>query len=55
MRSRRPSFVLGPAAVVLGLLGRARAEGTGAGTAAVVLGALTTAGAVAAVIGDQML
>jgi hypothetical protein len=48
-------FVLGPAAIVLGLLGRARADGKGAGTAAVVLGTLTTVGAIAAVLGDQLL
>ena len=48
-------YVLGPAAIVLGLLGRMRVDGKGAGTAAVVLGALATLGGIAAVIGDQML
>jgi hypothetical protein len=46
-------YVLGPAAIVLGLLGRARVEGKNAATASVVLGALATAGAIAAVILDQ--
>jgi hypothetical protein len=46
-------YVLGPAAIALGLLGRARAEGKGAAAAGVVLGALATAGAIAAVILDQ--
>ena len=45
-------LVLGPAAGVLGLLGRARGEG-GAATAAVVLGSLATLAAIAAVIADQ--
>lgn len=48
-------YVLGPAAAVLGLLGRARSEGRGAATTAVVLGALATAGAIAGVILDQAL
>ena len=47
-------YVLGPAAIVLGQLGRARAETRMPGTIAVVLGALATAGAIAAVVGDQM-
>lgn len=45
-------YVLGPAAIVFGLSGRARSDG--AGTAAVVLGALATAAGVAAVVVDQM-
>jgi hypothetical protein len=48
-------YVLGPAAVVLGLLGRARAGERGQGTVAVVLGALVTAAAIAAVVVDQAL
>ena len=48
-------FVLGPAAVVLGQLGRARSETRTPATIAVVLGLLATAGAIAAVIGDQMI
>ncbi|HEY7792655.1 MAG TPA: hypothetical protein VIA10_01460 [Gaiellaceae bacterium] len=47
-------FVLGPAAIALGLLGRARTDTRGSGTVAVVLGALATLGAVAAVLGDQL-
>ena len=47
-------YVLGPAAIVLGLLGRARPGQQTPATIAVVLGALTTAAAVAAVIIDQM-
>jgi hypothetical protein len=46
-------YVLGPAAIAFGLTGRARAEGRGAATVAVVLGALATVAAVAAVIVDQ--
>jgi hypothetical protein len=46
-------YVLGPAAIALGLLGRARAESRGAGTAAVVLGAIATVAAVAVVFLDQ--
>ncbi len=46
-------FVLGPAAIVFGLLGRARAEGRGAATTAVVLGLLATVGGVLAVVIDQ--
>jgi hypothetical protein len=46
-------YVLGPAAIVLGLLGRARPEGKGAAVVAIVLGALATAAAVAVVIVDQ--
>jgi hypothetical protein len=47
-------FVLGPAAVVLGLLGRARSEG-GTATFAAAVGALATLAGVAAVVLDQML
>ena len=46
-------YVLGPAAVAFGLMGRARDEGRGAATVAVVLGALATVAAVAVVIVDQ--
>lgn len=46
-------FVLGPAALVLGLLGRARPHGRGAAIGAVILGTLATVGAIAAVIVDQ--
>lgn len=46
-------YVLGPAAVVLGLLGRTRLEGRGGATVAVALGALATVGGVVAVIADQ--
>jgi hypothetical protein len=46
-------YVLGPAAIVLGLLGRARTEGRGAATVAVVLGLLATFGGIAALILDQ--
>jgi hypothetical protein len=46
-------YVLGPAAVAFGLIGRARPEGRGAATLAVALGTLATVGAVAAVILDQ--
>jgi hypothetical protein len=47
-------YVLGPAAVVLGQLGRGRSETRVPGTIAVVLGVLATAGALAALIADQM-
>jgi uncharacterized membrane protein len=47
-------YVLGPAAIALGLLGRARPEARGAATVAVVLGTLATAAGVAAVIVDQV-
>jgi hypothetical protein len=47
-------YVLGPAAIVLGRLGRDRSETRTPGTIAVVLGLLATAGAIAAVIGDQL-
>jgi hypothetical protein len=46
-------YVLGPAAVVLGLLGRGRAEDRAQATTAVVLGALATVAALAAVVLDQ--
>ena len=45
-------FVLGPGAVVYGLLGRARGENVGAATAAVVLGALATVAAVVGLVWD---
>ena len=48
-------YVLGPAAIALGLLGRARPDSRVAATTAVVLGALATAAGVAAVIVDQVL
>jgi hypothetical protein len=48
-------YVLGPAAIVFGLLGRARAGERGQATVAVVLGALVTAAAIAAVVVDQVL
>jgi hypothetical protein len=44
--------VLGPAAIVYGLLGRARNEATGAATIAVALGALATLGGIAAIVLD---
>ena len=47
-------YVLGPAAIVFGLIGRSRDGGTGAATTAVVLGALATVLGVAALIGDQL-
>ncbi len=47
-------FVLGPAAIVLGQLGRARSETRMPATIAVVLGVLATAGAIAALVADQM-
>ena len=46
-------FVLGPAAIALGLLGRGATGARGQGTIAVALGALATLGALAAVILDQ--
>ena len=48
-------YVLGPAAIVLGLIGRARPGERGPATVAVVLGALTTAAAIAALVIDQAL
>jgi hypothetical protein len=47
-------YVLGPAAIVLGLLGRARAE-RAAGAVAIALGALATLGGIAALLADQLL
>jgi hypothetical protein len=47
-------FVLGPAAIVLGLHGRRRETNRAAATVAVVLGALATAGGIAALIFDQV-
>jgi hypothetical protein len=47
-------FVLGPAAIVYGLLGRARPTSRGAATVAVVLGTLATVGAIAFLVGDQL-
>lgn len=47
-------YVLGPAAIVYGLLGRARADGGGAATAAVVLGALATVLAAGGIVWDAM-
>jgi hypothetical protein len=48
-------YVLGPAAVVLGLVARSRESERGQGTAAVVLGALVTIAGIAAVVVDQAL
>jgi hypothetical protein len=48
-------YVLGPAAVALGLLGRSRAAERTAGTTAVVLGSLATIGGIAALIADRAL
>jgi hypothetical protein len=47
-------YVLGPAAIALGLMGRARPDSRASGTVAVVLGVLATLAAVAAVVGDQL-
>lgn len=47
-------YVLGPAAIVYGLLGRARADGGGAATVAVALGALATVAAVAGLVWDAL-
>lgn len=46
-------YVLGPAAVVLGVLGRSRTEGRTQATTAIVLGALATIGGIAGVVIDQ--
>lgn len=46
-------YVLGPAAIVLGLLGRERADSRTAATVAVALGALATVAGIAAIIADQ--
>ena len=48
-------YVLGPAAIVLGLRGRERTEMRTPGTVAVVLGALATLAGVAGVVFDQAL
>jgi hypothetical protein len=48
-------YVLGPAAVVFGLVARSRESERGQGTAAVVLGTLVTVAALAAVVVDQAL
>jgi hypothetical protein len=48
-------YVLGPAAVVLGVLGRAGSESRAQGTVAIVLGTLATVGGIAAVVLDQAL
>ncbi len=48
-------YVLGPAAIVFGLLGRSREGGKGATTTAIVIGALATVLGVAALIGDQLI
>jgi hypothetical protein len=47
-------YVLGPAAIVLGLLGRRREASQATATVAVVLGALATVGGIAALIFDQV-
>ena len=47
-------YVLGPAAIVLGLAARERGESKGLASTAVALGALATAGAIAALIADQL-
>ncbi|MBA2461592.1 MAG: hypothetical protein H0V45_07510 [Actinobacteria bacterium] len=46
-------YVLGPAAVVLGLLGRTRTESRTQATMAVVLGALATIAGLTAIVLDQ--
>jgi hypothetical protein len=46
-------YVLGPAAIVLGLIGRSRPGNVGAANVAVVLGAIVTVGGIAALIFDQ--
>jgi hypothetical protein len=46
-------YVLGPAAVALGLLGRARPESRAQGTLAVALGSLATVAGLVAVVLDQ--
>jgi hypothetical protein len=48
-------FVLGPAAVALGLLGRARHDGRGQATVAVAFGALVTVAGVAGLVLDRTL
>ena len=47
-------YVLGPAAIVLGLLGRSRPGQRTPASVAVALGALTTTAAIAAVVIDQL-
>jgi hypothetical protein len=47
-------YVLGPAAIVFGLLGRSREGGNEAATTALAFGALATALGVAVLIGDQL-
>ena len=46
-------YVLGPAAVVFGLLGRSRGEGRGQTMTAIALGVLVTIAGVAALVVDQ--
>ncbi len=46
-------YVLGPAAIVLGVLGRARVEQRAQGTIAVVLGVLATIAGLVAIVLDQ--
>jgi hypothetical protein len=46
-------YVLGPAAIVLGLLGRAGPQSQEQGTTAIVLGTLATIAALAAIVLDQ--
>lgn len=48
-------YVLGPAAIALGVLGRARSEGRTEGAVALGLGALATIGGTAAVLAEWML
>jgi hypothetical protein len=47
-------YVLGPAAIVLGQLGRAKSAARMPATIAVVLGALATVGGIAALVADQV-
>jgi hypothetical protein len=47
-------YVLGPAAIAFGLIGRSREDGRGAATTALVLGVLATVAGVLALIGDQL-
>ena len=47
-------YVLGPAALVLGIAGRARPSSAAVSTVAIVLGALATAGGIAALVFDQL-
>ena len=48
-------YVLGPAAITLGLLGRSRSEERTAATTAVVLGVVATVGGIAVLVADQAL